>query len=232
MTRILPESLVLELRAEHGWAKETIRAIESAVLQALQVAAPGEPDAWIAQNGNTFDVSVKRPTEMGGYAQLDWQPLYRATPLHREPASSDSPQGASRQEAQLPTAEGEREAFEAAMRANAGDAVELGGAMWGRGWMYGNRLTQCRWEGWQARAALTRSPSAPAVQGSSEPGEPTDTQRDAERWQWLRGKEFASGGDEEADFRWAHCFESADDLDAAIDAALSAGSQKQDGGQG
>jgi hypothetical protein len=178
-------------------------------VQALQVAAPGEPDAWIAQNGNTFDVSVKRPTEMGGYAQLDWQPLYRATPPHREPASS---------------AEGRREAFEAWAGDQGFDLRRLNDG-------YLDLRTQGPWEAWQA---ARRSPSAPA-------GEPTDTQRDAERYRWLRehlsdGHGIYQGNNEVLAFAFDCDMDDKEGFDAIVDAAmraaLSAGSQKPDGGQG
>jgi hypothetical protein len=210
MTRILPESLILELRAEHGWAKETIRAIESAVLQALQVAAPGEPVAQVrhynyaglARSGFSQEAVMLD----GARVLPDGTKLY-ATPLHRERS-----------------AEGEREAFEAWAGDQGFDLRRLNDG-------YLDLRTQGPWEAWQA---ARRSPSAPA-------GEPTDTQRDAERYRWLRehlsdGHGIYQGNNEVLAFAFDCDMDDKEGFDAIVDAAmraaLSAGSQKPDGGQG
>jgi hypothetical protein len=133
------------------------------------------------------------------------------------------------------SAEGEREAFEAAWLPIMGRAG---------GWLEradeekeGDRLTYS--EVWTRRAwllwqAARRSPSAPA-------GEPTDTQRDAERYRWLRehlsdGHGIYQGNNEVLAFAFDCDMDDKEGFDAIVDAAmraaLSAGSQKQDGGQG
>jgi hypothetical protein len=218
---------------------EDSRAAQRAIsaLLALQVAAPGEPDAWIAQNGNTFDVSVKRPTEMGGYAQLDWQPLYRATPLHREPASKV-------------------DNFLAMVRVWVErDGGDMDAAL---AWMYREPASSAEpwWKdprnyGLAEHADLTRSPSAPA-------GEPTDTQRLAEchcarcnpgevrmficpqcgckRCPQASNHEAPCSGKTGHEVPGGHTCTGCEEVAAMWDeqerAALSAGSQKQDGGQG
>jgi hypothetical protein len=231
MTRILPESLyqqVVEALDEiadimafspegaHDALDECRRAARAALssLQALQVAAPGEPVYWECRS---YDTEAGRWGEWGRVTGHERYPLevrladlreqiakgrrwelraLYATPLHREPASS---------------AEGEREAFEAACK-------RAHGPRW-RGIMRALDPMVAAWEVWQAR-----SPSAPA-------GEPTDTQRldwlaeNLGAWTghalWIRtGWEDRTRVAEGSDLR------------ACVDAALSAGSQKQDGGQG
>jgi hypothetical protein len=117
---------------------------------------------------------------------------------------------------QVAAPEGEREAFEAACK-------RAHGPRW-RGIMRALDPMVAAWEVWQAR-------SAPA-------GEPTDTQRDAERYRWLRGEVHGPHiplaqvvwklhGIRDSS-KWTNLSDGKA-LDEHIDAALSAGSQKQTG---